>query len=197
MHRFPVIFLCCVCVFGGPARGQNANIGSIHAELGTILTFHMQTRLNPSERNETDILPKGTLIRVKMLKEVDSSVDRDGSEFHGEVVESISAGSKVIVHSESEVRGILVLLRSKNHPEGFRYELLVTSLTDHEKTYDLTASLNPSFFDAGAPAPAGSKAEAQRDTSINNAGSANLAAPCTIKIVVLLCLPAAGRPPAT
>ena len=42
--------------------------------------------------------------------------------------------SKVIVHSESEVRGILVLLRSKNHPEGFRYELLVTSVTDHAKT---------------------------------------------------------------
>jgi hypothetical protein len=48
-----------------------------------------------------------------------------------------------------------VLLRSRNHPEGFRYELLVTSLTDHEKTYDVTASLNPSFFDAGAPAEAG------------------------------------------
>jgi len=29
--------------------------------------------------------------------------------------------------------GDLVLLRSKNHPEGFRYELLVTELTDHEQ----------------------------------------------------------------
>src|SRR6267142_3379513 len=177
MHRFPVIFLCCVCVFGGPARGQNANIGSIHAELGTILTFHMQTRLNPSERNETDILPKGTLIRVKMLKEVDSSVDRDGSEFHGEVVESVSAGSKVIVHSESEVRGILVLLCSKNHPEGFRYELLVTSVTDHAKTYDLTASLSPSFFAAEAATEPVAKAEAPRDSRTNDVGTGNLPLP--------------------
>ncbi len=48
---------------------------------------------------------------------------------------------------------------AKNHPEGFRYELLVTSLTDHTKTYDLTASLNPSFLDAGEPAHPISKAE--------------------------------------
>ena len=177
MPRFAVIFLCCVCVFGGPARGQNANIGTIHAEFGTILTFHMQTRLNPSERNEMDILPKGTVIRVKMLKKVDSSVDRDGSEFHGEVVESVSAGSKVIVHSESEARGILVLLRSKNHPEGFRYELLVTSVTDHAKTYDLTASLSPSFFDAEAPTVPVAKAEAQRDSRTNDVGTGNLPLP--------------------
>jgi len=167
MHRFAAVILCSVCVFAGTARGQSASIEPIHAQLGAVLTFHLQTRLNPTDRNEMDVLPRGTVIRVKMLNGVDSSVDRDGSEFHGEVVDSVSAGSKVIVHSESEVRGILVLLRSKNHPR----------LTDHEKTYDLTASLNPSFFDAGAPAPAGSKAEAQRDASINNAGSANLAAP--------------------
>ena len=177
MHRFAAVILCSVCVFAGTARGQSASIEPIHAQLGAVLTFHLQTRLNPTDRNEMDVLPRGTVIRVKMLNGVDSGVDRDGSEFHGEVVDSVSAGSKVIVHSESEVRGILVLLRSKNHPDGFRYELLVTRLTDHDKTYDLTASLNPSFFDAGAPAPASSKAEAQRDTSINNAGSANLAAP--------------------
>jgi hypothetical protein len=177
MHRFGLVFLCSVCVFGGAASGQTANIEPIHAQLGAVLTFHLQTRLNPTDRNEMDVLPRGTVIRVKMLNGVDSSVDRDGSEFHGEVVDSVSAGSKVIVHSESEVRGILVLLRSKNHPEGFRYELLVTSLTDHAKTYDLTASLNPSFFDAGAPAPPNSKAEAPRDTKANDAGSANLPSP--------------------
>jgi hypothetical protein len=177
MDRFAAVILCAVSVLGGTARGQNANIEPIHAQLGTVLTFHVQTRLNPTDRNEMDVLPRGTMIRVKMLNGVDSSVDRDGSVFHGEVVESVSAGSKVIVHSESEVRGILVLLRSKNHPEGFRYELLVTSVTDHAKTYDLTASLNPSFFDAGAPAPPSSKAEAQRDPSTKDAGPANLPAP--------------------
>jgi len=177
MHRFASVVLCSVCVFAGIACGQNANIEPIHAKLGTVLTFHLQTRLNPADRNEMDVLPRGTEIRVRMLSGVDSGVDRDGSEFHGEVVESVSAGGKVIVHPESEVRGILVLLRSRNHPEGFRYELLVTSLTDHEKRYDLTASLNPSFFDAGAPAPPNSKAENPHDPRANEAGSSSLQSP--------------------
>jgi len=177
MLRFAVLFLCCVCVFGELTHGQNANIEPIHAQLGAILTFHLQTRLNPVDRNETDVLPKGTVIRVKLLNGVDSRVDRDGSEFHGEVVESVSAGSKVIVHPESEVRGILVLLRSKNHPDGFRYELLVTSVTDHAKTYDLTASLNPSFFDGEAPTVPVAKAEAQRDSRTDDVGTGNLPLP--------------------
>jgi hypothetical protein len=175
MHRFGLVLLCSACVFGGTARGQNANIQPIHAQLGAVLTFHLQTRLSPTVPNEMDVLPRGTVIRVKMLNGVDSGVDRDGSEFHGEVVDSVSSGSKVIVHSESEVRGILVLLRSKNHPEGFRYELLVTSLTDHAKTYDVTASLNRSFIDAGTPAPPNSKVEAQGEPSTN--GTANLPSP--------------------
>ena len=173
MHRFGLVFLCSVCVLGGTARGQNTNIEPIHARPGAVLTFHLQTRLNPTDRNEVDRLPKGTEIRVKMLNGVDSSVDQDGSEFHGEVVDSVSAGSKIIVHSESEVRGILVLLRSRSHPEGFRYELLVTSLTDHAKTYELTASLNPSFFDGGAPAPPIAKTEAQQVPRTSGTGSAN------------------------
>jgi hypothetical protein len=177
MHRFAAVFLCVASVLGGAARGQDPNIEPIHAQAGAVLTFHLQTRLNPTDRNEMDVLPKGTVIRVKMLNRVDSTVDRDGSEFHGEVVDSVSAGNKTIVHPESEVRGILVLLRSKSHPEGFRYELLVTSLTYHAKTYDLTASLNPSFFDAGAPAPPISKTEAQRDPRTNDAGSTNLPSP--------------------
>src|SRR6266852_5477687 len=163
MRLFGIVFLCAVSVFAGAARGQGSSLEPIHAQLGAVLTFHLQTRLNPTDRNEMDVLPRGTVLRVKMLNGVDSGVERDGSEFHGEVVESVAAGSKVIVHPESEVRGILVVLRSKNHPAGFRYELLVTSLTDHAKTYDITASLNPSFFDAGAPAPPTSKAEPPRD----------------------------------
>jgi hypothetical protein len=89
-------------------------------------------------------------------------------------VESVSAGGRVIVHPESEVRGILVLLRSRNHPEGFRYELLVTSITDHAKTFDLTASLNPSFVDAGAPPSAASKSEEPMDRKSNNTSGTNL-----------------------
>jgi hypothetical protein len=174
MRLFGIVFLCAVSVFAGAARGQGSSLEPIHAQLGAVLTFHLQTRLNPTDRNEMDVLPRGTVIRVKMLNGVDSGVDRDGSVFHGEVVDSVSAGDKIIVHSESEVRGILVLLRSKNHPEGFRYELLLTSVTDHAKTYDMTASLNPSFFDASAPSAPVSKADVQREPSTNDAGAANL-----------------------
>jgi len=174
MHRFGVVFLCAASVFAGAACGQNATIEPIHAHLGAVLTFHLQTRLNPADPNDIDVLPRGTVIRVKMLNGMDSGVDRDGSVFHGAVVDSVSAGDKIIVHSESEVRGILVLLRSKNHPEGFRYELLLTSVTDHAKTYDMTASLNPSFFDASATSAPVSKADAQREPGANDAGAANL-----------------------
>jgi hypothetical protein len=177
MHRFAAVILCSVCVFVGTTRGQNVNIEPVHAPLGAVLTFHLQTRLNPADRNEMDVLPKGTVLRVKMLNGIDSGVDHDGSVFHGEVMNSVSAGSKVIVHSESEVRGILVLLRSRNHPEGFRYELLVTSLMDHAKIYDVTASLNPSFFDAGETVAPNSKAAGQRDLRTNEAGSSSLPSP--------------------
>ncbi|HET7106643.1 MAG TPA: hypothetical protein VFI38_07525 [Candidatus Acidoferrum sp.] len=177
MHRFAAVLLCTVGVLAVEARGQSGKVEGVHAPAGTVLAFHLQTRLNPADRNEMDVLPRGTVIRVKLLSGVDSSVDRDGSEFHGEVVESVSEGSRIIVHSESEVRGILVLLRSRNHPEGFRYELLVTSLRDHEKTYDVTASLNPSFFDGGAQPAAISKAEVPTETKTAEAGGARLTSP--------------------
>jgi hypothetical protein len=174
MHRFASVFLCTVCVFTVAARGQNAKIEAVRAPLGTVLTFHLQTRMNPADPNEMDALPRGTEIRVRMLSGVDSGVDRDGSVFYGEVVEPVYADGKVIVHPDSEVRGILVLLRSRIHPEGFRYELLVTSVSDHAKTYDLTASLNPSFVDGGAPAQAASKPEEPEGRKANDTNGGNL-----------------------
>jgi hypothetical protein len=74
-------------------------------------------------------------------------VNPDGTEFRGTVVSGLTSSGEVVIHSDSEVRGILALLRSRSHPEGFRYELLITSLTDHGKSYVLTASLNPSLAD--------------------------------------------------
>jgi len=150
MHRYAVVVFCFIGVLAGQVRGQRAAIEPMHIAAGSVLTFHLQTRLNPEDRNETDALPKGTLIRVRLLDSVDSNVDHDGSEFHGTVVSSVVSGNEIIVHSHSEVRGLLALLRSGNHPEGFRYELLITRVSDHGKSYDLTASLNPSFFDGGS-----------------------------------------------
>jgi hypothetical protein len=92
-----------------------------------------------------------------MLDSIDSAADRDGAEFHGTLVTPLVLEGEVIVHSEADVRGILVLLRSKTHPDGFRYELLVTGLTDGGKSYDLTASLQPSFLDPAVQPAADSK----------------------------------------
>jgi hypothetical protein len=58
----------------------------------------------------------------------------------------------IFVPENTEVRGMLVLLRNRSHPEGFRYELLLTSLILDGKVLDLTASLNPSIFDSNKPA---------------------------------------------
>jgi hypothetical protein len=174
MHRFAAVVLCSVCVFSGVARGQNFNIEAVRAKPGTVLTFYLQTRLNPTDRNEMDVLPRGTVIRVKLVDGVDSGVDRDGSEFRGEVVESVLAEDKIMIHAESEVRGMLVLLRSRNHPEGFRYELLVTSITDHAKRYDLTASLNRSFVDAEPATAPASKEQSENERKRTADGAANL-----------------------
>jgi hypothetical protein len=153
MQRYALAVLCLCGVLTCQARGQKTTAEPVQIASGTILIFHLQTRLSPGAGNETDILPKGTVLKVKLLNTVDSKVDRDGSEFRGEVVSSVLSGNEVVLHSESEVRGLLALLRSKNHPEGFRYELLITKVSDHGKSYDLTASLSPSFVDGGTPQP--------------------------------------------
>jgi len=88
-------------------------------------------------------------------------VHRDGAQFHGSIVVPLVLAGEVIVRSEAEVRGLLVLLRSRSHPEGFRYELLITGLTDRGKSYELTASLNPSFLDPSTQPASGSKTAAK------------------------------------
>lgn len=147
MRRAVVLAVYFVSVLACSAQTQKTVPDPVHVAAGTVLTFHLQTRLHPSSGNETDGLPEGTILRVKMLDSVDSSVDRDGTEFRGVLVSSVTSGDQVVVHPDAEIRGVLALLRSKNHPEGFRYELLITQMEDQGKSYSLTASLNPSFFD--------------------------------------------------
>ncbi len=156
MRRNPLVLLCFLGVFARVAQGQTQTeaIEPVHITAGTVLTFYLQTRLHPANQNATDELPRGTILRVKMLDPINSGVDHDGSQFRGVVISSVVSGDEVIVHPEAEVRGILVLLRSRGHPNGFRYELMVTSVNDHGKSLNLTASLNSSFFDGGSqPAP--------------------------------------------
>ncbi len=157
MSRLLAVVLCALGVFAvsTPAQVSSSVIEPLRFPAGTILAFHLQTRLRHSDADPLGVLPPGTVLHVKIFNAIDSAADRDGSEFRGSIVSDISIGDGVVIHSDAEVRGLLVLLRSKNHPDGFRYELLLTQITDGEKSYPLTASLNPSFFDSSAqPAPA-------------------------------------------
>ncbi len=152
-HSFAAV-LCFVSLLASAAPRPNPAVAPVRVAAGTVLKFHLQTRLNPTAGDTFDSFPKGTVLEVRMLDSIDSAIDHDGAEFHGSLAAPLVLGGEVIIHSESEVRGLLALLRSKSHPEGFRYELLVTGLTEHGKSYDLTASLNPSFLDPAAqPAP--------------------------------------------
>lgn len=164
MSRFLAVVLCAASVFAASATSTRAQVSSstiepIRVPAGTVLAFHLQTRLRHSDGDPLDLLPQGTVLHVKILSAIDSSVDRDGSQFRGSVVSDLAIGDGVVIHSDAEVRGLLVLLRSRNHPDGFRYELLLTQLTDGGKSYPLTASLNTSFSDVGSQAPPAPKAE--------------------------------------
>src|SRR2546422_10123251 len=155
MRRSVVAVLCFLSLFTIATPGQSQIVvAPLRVTAGTVLKFHLQARLTPAAGDALDALPKGTVLEVRMLDSIDSAADRDGTEFHGTLAAPLVLGGEVIIRSEAEVRGLLVLLRSKSHPEGFRYELLVTGLTDRGKSYDLTASLNPSFLDPAAQQPA-------------------------------------------
>jgi hypothetical protein len=186
MSRFLAVALCVVSACAASAASTRTQLSSpaiepIRVPAGSILTFHLQTRLHPADSDPLDLLPQGTVLHVKILNAIDSTIDRDGSEFHGSVVSDLAIGDGIVIHADSEVRGLFVLLRSRNHPEGFRYELLLTELTDHGKSYPLTASLNSSFFDSTAQ-PASStpvsstKDEAKESSKPSPSGSAKLPA---------------------
>lgn len=147
MIRPAIGALCLTAIFALQASAQKTDIEPLRFAAGAVLTFHMQTRMNPGDGNETDLLPQGTALRVRILQPIDSTADQDGSEFRGEIASAVISGGETIVHSQAKVRGILALLRSRNHPEGFRYELLITSVEDQGKTYVLTASLMPTISD--------------------------------------------------
>ena len=152
MKRIALVAVCLVGPLATTTHGQAFRIEQVRASAGAVLTFYLHARLDATNGDSVDSLPKGTLLRVKMLDSIDSAINADGTEFHGIVVSGLASSGEVVIHPDSEVRGILALLRSRSHPEGFRYELLVTSLTDHGKSYTLTASLNPSLADSHAAA---------------------------------------------
>lgn len=170
MRRLTLAVVCYLSLMTGAAWGQTngaqaSAIKPIHVPAGTILTFYLQTRLNPANGNAIDLLPKGTELNIKIMDSIDSDLTRDGAEFRGLVVSPVVSKDEVIIHAEAEVRGLFALLRSRSHPDGFRYELLITGITDGGKIFQLTASLNPSFLD--------SPQEAAKSSGGSNSGEAD------------------------
>lgn len=170
MRRFTLALVCYLTVITAATYGQTTGLKPVHVPAGTVLTFYLQTRLNPTGSNALDLLPKGTILSVKVLNPVDSDVNRDGSEFHGLVVSPLVSKDSVVVHADAEVHGIFALLRSRSHPDGFRYDLLVTGITDGGKSFQVTASLNPSFVDSGNQTSSSSK---PNDAPSSNPAAAN------------------------
>ena len=160
MYRYAVAALCLIGVVPTISRGQKSTLEPLSLPSGTIVTFHVQARLNPGA-GESDSLPKGATLNVRLLAAVDSAVNEDGSPFHGELVAPVfdADGKTVLVPAHAQAEGILVLLRSRNHPDGFRYELLLIRITDHGRELDLTASLNPSLTDTRPNPSASDKQE--------------------------------------
>ncbi len=146
MRRLALLFASSVFVCA-PQLAQTSELKPIHVPAGSIVTFYLQTRLNPADGNAMDLLPKGTVLNIKILDTVDSDLTRDGAEFRGVVVTPLVSKDEVVIHADAEVRGLFALLRSTSHPDGFRYELLITGITDGGKLFQLTASMNPSFQD--------------------------------------------------
>ncbi len=148
MRYISTLLVCALALFAGATRGQTLSVKPIQFESGTVFSFQLQPRLQASAGDPLNSIPSGTLLQVKMLDTAHRDAEADGLPFRGTVTSSLTVGGQVIIHSEAEVQGIQILLRNKNHPEGFRYELLITDLTDQGQSYTITAFFDPTF--AGA-----------------------------------------------
>lgn len=132
-------------LFAAPSFSQSASISPLQIPAGSVVEFQLQSRLSPSAADAADALPAGTTLRIKLLDPIDSRVEQDGSAFQGVLVSPVEQNDHVVIGANAEAHGLLALLRSRQHPEGFRYELLVTSLVDGDKSYVVTASLGSLF----------------------------------------------------
>jgi hypothetical protein len=145
--RRPAVIAAVTVLCAAPSFSQSANIHPLQIPAGSVVQFQLQSRLSPSATDVTDALPPGTPLHIKLLDPIDSRVEKDGSAFQGILMDPLEQNNHVVVGANAEVHGVLALLRSRQHPEGFRYELLVTSLVDGGKSYVVTASLDSSLFE--------------------------------------------------
>src|SRR2546430_16651267 len=110
MHHSVIVVLCLISLFASPTPSQNAIAAPVRVAAGTILNFHLQTRLNPSAGDTLDALPKGTVLQVRILDSIDSGADRDGTEFRGLLADPLRLEGEVNVLSEPAALCLLRLL---------------------------------------------------------------------------------------
>jgi hypothetical protein len=159
-------FVCVLALFAVAAYGQDLSLKPIRFESGTVFSFRLQTRLQTSSEDMMNSLPSGTVLQIKMLASAQRDADADGAPFRGTVVSPISYGGQVLIHSAATVEGIQILLRNRAHPDGFRYELLITDLTDQGQSYTITAFFDPALTEEdGARSPAAIAGPAQSTTT--------------------------------
>lgn len=166
MKRSAIIAAIAV-LFAVPSFSQNSSIRPLQIPAGAIVNFELQSRLNPSASDPADALPAGTKMRVKILDKIDSRVDQDGSAFQGVLVAPLEQNDHVILAANAQVNGLFALLRSRQHPEGFKYELLVTNVVDGGRSYVVTASLDQSLFEPTATQTSAQASAGQRTTMAN------------------------------
>jgi hypothetical protein len=151
----PAVIAAFAMLFAAPGFTQNAEISPLRITAGSVVNFQLQSRLSPTNDDAADALPAGTTLRVRLTDPVDSQMEEDGAAFQGVLVSPVEQNNHVVIAANAEAHGLLALLRSRQHPEGFRYELLVTNLVDGGKSYVVTASLDSSLFESPKqPAPA-------------------------------------------
>jgi hypothetical protein len=169
--RRPAIIAAATMLLAAPSFSQSASISPLQIPAGAVVEFQLQSRLSPSAADAADTLPPGTPLRIKMLESVDSRTEQDGSQFQGVLVSPVEQNNHVVIGANAEAHGLLALLRSRQHPEGFRYELLVTSLVDGGHSYVVTASLDSSLFEPNKKSQATGTESSQAirtSASVNN-----------------------------
>src|SRR3989442_9330096 len=109
MYRSLVAVLCLISLLASASHGQGPSIAPMRVAAGTVLKFHVQTRLNPTAGDALDALPKGTILQVRMLDSIDSGVHRDGAQFHGSIVVALVLAGGGNFPFQTQRRGFVLL----------------------------------------------------------------------------------------
>src|SRR5438094_10662929 len=98
MRRLILAAAFYLSVVSGVAWARNSDLKPVHVPAGTVLTFYLQTRVNPADGNVIDLLPKGTVLSIRVLDAIDSDVTRDAAVFHGLGVAPTVSKDEAAIH---------------------------------------------------------------------------------------------------